>query len=125
MTRVCIERTCVGQYLLGKIIGEGAFGKVWSAIHQPSGEKVNSTLDEIVKHAILNPCPASQVAVKILEKNEIREESEVRSIHREIEILKTAQHSNIIQLYEVLETQDTTCVVMEYAERCVRLFQSP
>ena len=54
----------------------------------------------------------------------MREESDALSIHKEIEILKTAQHSNIIQLYEVLETQDTTCVVMEYAAGYVRTFKS-
>ena len=60
----------------------------------------------------------------MIEKHLMREESDALSIHKEIEILKTAQHSNIIQLYEVLETQDTTCVVMEYAAGYVRTFKS-
>ena len=34
------ERKVVGQYLLGKTIGEGTFGKVKLAIHLPTGEKV-------------------------------------------------------------------------------------
>lgn len=36
------ERKVVGQYLLGKTIGEGTFGKVKLAIHLPTGEKVPS-----------------------------------------------------------------------------------
>ena len=30
----------MGQYMLGKTIGEGTFGKVKLAIHIPTGEKV-------------------------------------------------------------------------------------
>lgn len=35
------KRQIVGQYMLGKTIGEGTFGKVKLAAHMPSGEKVN------------------------------------------------------------------------------------
>jgi serine/threonine protein kinase len=34
------KRQIVGQYMLGKTIGEGTFGKVKLAVHMPSGEKV-------------------------------------------------------------------------------------
>jgi hypothetical protein len=34
------KRKIVGQYMLGKTIGEGTFGKVKLAIHLPTGEKV-------------------------------------------------------------------------------------
>lgn len=34
------KRQVVGQYMLGKTIGEGTFGKVKLAVHMPSGEKV-------------------------------------------------------------------------------------
>lgn len=34
------QRKVVGQYMLGKTIGEGTFGKVKLAIHLPTGEKV-------------------------------------------------------------------------------------
>jgi len=35
------KRKIVGQYMLGKTIGEGTFGKVKLAIHIPTGEKVD------------------------------------------------------------------------------------
>lgn len=38
------KRQIVGQYMLGKTIGEGTFGKVKLAAHMPSGEKVFYTL---------------------------------------------------------------------------------
>lgn len=34
------KRQIVGQYMVGKTIGEGTFGKVKLAIHIPTGEKV-------------------------------------------------------------------------------------
>ena len=45
MARVYADLKCVGNYLLGKSIGEGTYGKVTLAIHQPTGEKVHSTID--------------------------------------------------------------------------------
>lgn len=35
------KRQIVGQYMLGKTIGEGTFGKVKLAVHMPTGEKVS------------------------------------------------------------------------------------
>lgn len=35
-----VQRKVIGQYMLGKTIGEGTFGKVKIAIHLPTGEKV-------------------------------------------------------------------------------------
>lgn len=34
------RRQIVGQYMIGKTIGEGTFGKVKLAVHIPTGEKV-------------------------------------------------------------------------------------
>ncbi|RYF43023.1 MAG: hypothetical protein EOO38_19180 [Cytophagaceae bacterium] len=35
------KRQIVGQYMLGKTIGEGTFGKVKLGVHIPTGEKVS------------------------------------------------------------------------------------
>eukprot|EP01033_Poteriospumella_lacustris_P004455 gene4455-3185_t len=86
------KRQIVGQYMLGKTIGEGTFGKVKLAAHMPTGEKV---------------------AVKILEKSRIKEAADVRRVNREIKILKKARHPNVIQLYEVLDTQNAIYLIME------------
>ena len=42
-----------------------------------------------------------QVAVKILEKDKIKDKKDIERITREIKILKKVRHPNIIQLYEV------------------------
>ena len=86
------QRKVVGQYMLGKTIGEGTFGKVRIAIHLPTGEKV---------------------AVKVLEKARIKEAADIRRVNREIKILKKAHHSNVIQLYEVLDTPNSIYLIME------------
>lgn len=65
----------------GKTLGEGTFGKVKVGIHKITNEKV---------------------AIKILEKERIKEVNDVERISREIQILKKIHHPNIIQLYEVL-----------------------
>jgi 5'-AMP-activated protein kinase, catalytic alpha subunit len=70
----------IGQYTLGKTIGQGTFGKVKLGNHILTGEKV---------------------AVKILEKERIKDVADVERVAREIHILKLIRHPNIIQLYEV------------------------
>jgi 5'-AMP-activated protein kinase catalytic alpha subunit len=42
-----------------------------------------------------------KVAVKILEKDKIKDKKDVERITREIKILKKVRHPNVIQLYEV------------------------
>ena len=48
-------------------------------------------------HTITN----EQVAIKILEKDKIKDKSDVERVTREINILKKVRHPNVIQLYEV------------------------
>jgi 5'-AMP-activated protein kinase catalytic alpha subunit len=42
-----------------------------------------------------------QVAIKILEKDKIKDKSDIERVTREINILKKVRHPNVIQLYEV------------------------
>ena len=61
----------IGQYILGKTIGEGTFGKVKIGMH------------------ILTK---ARVAVKILEKSKIVDAADYERVSREIHILKIVQH---------------------------------
>lgn len=70
-------------------MGKGTFGKVKLATHTLTGEKVRLT------HVMI------KVAVKILEKDKIKDKKDVERITREIKILKKVRHPNVIQLYEV------------------------
>jgi 5'-AMP-activated protein kinase catalytic alpha subunit len=54
------------------------------------------------------------VAVKILEKDKIHDQKDVERITREIKILKKVRHPNVIQLYEIIETEKELYMIMEY-----------
>lgn len=84
----------IGQYILGKTIGEGTFGKVKIGMH------------------ILTK---ARVAVKILEKNKIIDVADYERVSREIHILKIVQHPQVVQLYEIIETPKKLYLIMEYA----------
>ena len=56
-----------------------------------------------------------KVAVKILEKEKIADESDLERISREIQILKLIRHPNIIQLYEIIEDNTHLYLITEYA----------
>jgi 5'-AMP-activated protein kinase catalytic alpha subunit len=55
------------------------------------------------------------VAIKILEKDKIHDQKDVERITREIKILKKVRHPNVIQLYEIIETEKELYMIMEYA----------
>jgi 5'-AMP-activated protein kinase catalytic alpha subunit len=48
------------------------------------------------------------VAIKILEKDKIKDKKDVERITREIKILKKVRHPNVVQLYEVGPLADSS-----------------
>lgn len=84
------------KFIIMRTLGKGSFGKVKLALHTPSGEKI---------------------AIKILEKEMIKKDEDLMRIRREIKILSQARHPNIIQLYEVIETNKYFFFLMEFAEQ--------
>lgn len=65
------------QYKTIKILGEGSFGKVKLAIHQPSGR---------------------QVALKIISRRKLLSRDMVGRVEREIQYLQLLRHPHIIKL---------------------------
>lgn len=57
-----------------------------------------------------------KVAVKILEKSKIIDVADVERVAREIHILKIVRHPQVVQLYEIIETQKKLYLIMEYAQ---------
>ncbi len=82
-----------GQFILGKNLGEGTFGTVRLATHYITGEKV---------------------AVKILDKKKILEETDKTRLEREIKLMKILRHPNIVHLYSVIQTNKYIYLIMEY-----------
>lgn len=84
----------IGNYILGRTIGEGTFGKVKLGRHILSG---------------------ASVAVKVLQKDRIVEVADVERVAREVHILKLIRHAHIVQLFEIIETRGQLYLIMEYA----------
>jgi len=85
----------IGKYLIKGTVGRGTFGKVKLGIYLPTHEKV---------------------AVKILEKNRIREKDDEIRVQREFEMLTKFNHINLILVAEIFESYDSFYTVMEYCE---------
>ncbi|KAI7804543.1 Serine/threonine-protein kinase MARK1 [Triplophysa rosa] len=87
------EQPHIGNYRLLKTIGKGNFAKVKLARHVLTGR---------------------EVAVKIIDKTQLNPTS-LQKLFREVRIMKVLGHPNIVKLFEVIETEKTLYLIMEYA----------
>ncbi|XP_051549426.1 serine/threonine-protein kinase MARK1-like isoform X3 [Myxocyprinus asiaticus] len=87
------EHPHIGNYRLLKTIGKGNFAKVKLARHVLTGR---------------------EVAVKIIDKTQLNPTS-LQKLFREVRIMKVLNHPNIVKLFEVIETEKTLYLIMEYA----------
>lgn len=83
----------IGKYKLLKTIGKGNFAKVKLAKHVPTSK---------------------EVAIKIIDKTQLNASS-LQKLYREVRIMKLLDHPNIVKLFQVIETEKTLYLVMEYA----------
>jgi 5'-AMP-activated protein kinase, catalytic alpha subunit len=74
-------------------LGVGGFGKVKLARHEFTG---------------------TEVAIKIINKKKMKSDKMGSKIQREIRLLKYFSHPNMINLYQVLDTDLNIYLVMEY-----------
>ena len=83
----------IGKYRLIKTIGKGNFAKVKLAKHELIGK---------------------EVAIKIIDKTQLNQGS-LQKLFREVKFMKCLDHPNIVKLFEVIQTEKTLYLVMEYA----------
>jgi len=55
------------------------------------------------------------VAIKIMKKASL-EDTDLARIQRELRIMTILDHPNIVKLYQVIDTPDTTSIIMEFCE---------
>uniref|UniRef100_A0A096MCS9 MAP/microtubule affinity-regulating kinase 3 n=1 Tax=Poecilia formosa TaxID=48698 RepID=A0A096MCS9_POEFO len=87
------EQPHIGNYRLLKTIGKGNFAKV-----------------KLARHVLT----CREVAIKIIDKTQLNPTS-LQKLFREVRIMKGLNHPNIVKLFEVIETEKTLYLVMEYA----------
>mmetsp|Transcript_1311 Transcript_1311/g.1385 ORF Transcript_1311/g.1385 Transcript_1311/m.1385 type:complete len:1268 (+) Transcript_1311:89-3892(+) len=81
------------EYIIGKMIGQGAYAEVRFGIHKPSNRKV---------------------AIKTYEKYKLTDPQRRKSVRREIKLMEKVHHPHIIKQFESVDTQKQVQIVMEY-----------
>lgn len=84
-----------GKYEVGKLLGCGAFAKVYHARNTENGQSV---------------------AIKVINKKKIAGSGLAGNVKLEISIMSRLHHPNIIKLHEVLATKSKIYFVMEFAK---------
>ncbi|XP_045493587.1 protein piccolo isoform X2 [Colias croceus] len=74
-------------------LGQGTYGKVQLGINKKTGQ---------------------EVAIKTIKKCKIETEADLVRIRREVQIMSSVRHPNIVHIYEVFENSEKMILVMEY-----------
>ncbi|CAI9288187.1 unnamed protein product [Lactuca saligna] len=89
-------KSLFGKYDVGKLLGCGAFAKVYHARDIKNGHSV---------------------AIKVINKHKIAHNAHlVSNVKREIDIMRRLRHPNIVKLYEVMATKTKIYFVMEFVK---------
>lgn len=89
------EKTLFGKYEVGRLLGYGAFAKVYHA------------RDIHTEHS---------VAIKAINKSNILKGGLAANVKREISIMRRLRHPNIVRLFEVLANKKKIYFVLEFAK---------
>jgi len=89
------NKELLSEYNIIKIIGKGSFSIVKLGENKLTKEKV---------------------AIKIMQKNKIINQDDLIRIDREMQMLKSLNHENVIKIYKILEDSKRFYIIMEYCE---------
>ncbi|KAI8058071.1 kinase-like domain-containing protein [Syncephalis plumigaleata] len=84
----------LGPYVMLQTVGEGEFAKVKLGMHVDTGE---------------------EAAIKLIRKENVDSSTRLAKIKREIMVLRSVRHPNVVRLFDVIETERYIGIVMEYA----------
>lgn len=84
-----------GKYEMGRLLGQGTFAKVYYA---------------------KNVVTSESVAVKAINKDQVKKEGLMDKIKTEISVMRVVRHPNVVELKEVLATKQRVYFVMEYVK---------
>ncbi|KAL2462174.1 CBL-interacting serine/threonine-protein kinase 25 [Abeliophyllum distichum] len=84
-----------GKYEMGRLLGQGTFAKVYYGKNLKTSESV---------------------AIKVINKDQVKKEEMMEQITREISVMRLVRHPNVIELKEVMATKQKIFFVMEYVK---------
>ncbi|KAH7564650.1 hypothetical protein JRO89_XS09G0001900 [Xanthoceras sorbifolium] len=82
-----------GKYEMGRILGQGAFAKVYYGNNLATQESV---------------------AIKVIKIDQVKKQGLTEQIKREISVMRLVRHPNIVEFKEVMATKTKIFFVMEY-----------
>ncbi|XP_049354663.1 CBL-interacting protein kinase 18-like [Solanum verrucosum] len=83
------------KYELGRLLGQGNFGKVYYGRDLKSGQTV---------------------AIKVIDKEKVQKAGLTEQTKREISVMAMVKHPHVVQLYEVMATKSKIYFVIEHAK---------
>ncbi|PIN18463.1 Serine/threonine protein kinase [Handroanthus impetiginosus] len=83
------------KYEVGRLLGQGTFAKVYYGRNLETGQSV---------------------AIKVIDKEKVLKVGLINQTKREISVMSSIKHQNIVQLHEVMATKTKIYFVMEYAK---------
>ncbi|XP_017219322.1 CBL-interacting serine/threonine-protein kinase 25 [Daucus carota subsp. sativus] len=81
------------KYEMGRLLGQGTFAKVYY------GRNIDTS---------------ENVAIKVINKDQVKKEGMMDQIQREISVMRLVRHPNVVELKEVLATKQKIFFIMEY-----------
>lgn len=87
------SRNIFNKYEMGRLLGQGTFAKVYY------GKNVDT---------------CESVAIKVVNKDQVKKEGMMDQIQREISVMRLVRHPNVVELKEVLATKQKIFFIMEY-----------
>ena len=82
----------IEDYEMGELIGKGAYGEVYEAIHKETEKNY---------------------AIKVYDRYQMSQAQKLKSISNEIKIIRRLDHPNFVKLFSVHETPTNIYLVME------------
>ncbi|OHT01562.1 CAMK family protein kinase [Tritrichomonas foetus] len=93
-----MEEKEIGPYIVERFLGQGATGKVLLARHKDDQNQ--------------------KVAIKVIKKISFHDKKNLQAkVQREISLMRLIRHPNIINLIDVLESENNLYIILEYAEQ--------
>lgn len=89
------RKIILGKYEMGRMLGKGTFAKVYYAKNLATQESV---------------------AIKVINKDQVKKQGLAEQIKREISIMGLVPHPHIVHLKEVMATKERIFFVMEYVK---------